>query len=85
MAIKHNYTPFFKFKANEVAGLSVLSATLKAEVTPFFDLPRKNGMTRAEFEKTVESCRKKAEKYLTDFPYIFIDSFDIPDLSLIHI
>ena len=68
MAIKHNYTPFFKFKANEVAGLSVLSAKLKAEVTPFFDLPRKNGMTRAEFEKTVESCRKKAEKYLTDFP-----------------
>ena len=52
---------------------------LKAEVTPFFDLPRKNGMTRAEFERTVESCYKKAEKYLTAFPYIYIDSFDIPD------
>ena len=36
-------------------------------------------MTRAYFKKSVESCRKKAEKYLTDFPYIFIDSFDIPD------
>ena len=53
MAIKYNYTPFLKFKANEVAGLSVLSPKLKAEVTPFFDLPRKNGMTRAEFERTV--------------------------------
>lgn len=79
MAIKHDYTPFLKFKANEVAGLSVLSSELKAEVTPFFDLPRKNGMTRADFEKTVVSCYKKAEKYLTSFPYIFIDSFDIPD------
>jgi hypothetical protein len=79
MAINHDYTPFLKFKANEVAGLSVLNSTLKADVTPFFDLPRKNGMTRADFENTVESCYKKAEKYLADFPYVFIDSFDIPD------
>ena len=79
MAINHNYTPFLKFKTNEVAGLSVLSSTLKAEVTPFFDLARKTGMTRADFEKSVDSCYKKAEKYLSDFPYIFIDSFDIPD------
>jgi hypothetical protein len=62
-----------------VAGLSVLSPSLKAEVTPFFDLPRKKGMTRINFEKLVESCYKKSEKYLTAFPYIFIDSFDIPD------
>lgn len=79
MAINHDYTPFFKFKTNEVAGLSVLSSKLKAELTPFFDLPRKDGMTRADFERSVESCYKKAEKYLATFPYIFIDSFDIPD------
>lgn len=79
MAIKHNYTPFLKFKVNEVAGLSVLNSTLKAEVTPFFDLPQKKGMTRADFERSVDSCYKKAEKYLAPFPYIFIDSFDIPD------
>jgi hypothetical protein len=79
MAIRHNYTPFLKFKVNEVAGLSALSSALKAEITPFFDLARKNGMVRADFESTVKSCRKKAEKYLTEFRYIFIDSFDIPD------
>ncbi|MGS5090010.1 beta family protein [Hydrogenophaga sp. A37] len=79
MAANHNYTPFLKFKANEVSGLSVLSSELKAELTPFFDLPRKDGMTRVNFEKLVGSCRKKSEKYLTAFPYIFIDSFDIPD------
>lgn len=79
MAINNNYTPFLKFKANEVAGLYVLSASLKAEITPFFDIPRKDGMTRANFETTVKSCYKKAEKYLANFPYIFIDTYDIPD------
>ena len=79
MDIKHSYTPFLKFKTNEVAGLSALSSELKSEITPFFDLPRKNGMTRGAFEKSVESSYKKTEKYLAEFPYIFIDSFDIPD------
>lgn len=75
----YNYTPFLKFKAKEVAGLSMLSPALKSELTPFFDLPRKNGMTRADFEKSIGACRKKADKYLRAFPYIFVDSFDIPD------
>lgn len=79
MALNHNYTPFLKFKGNEVAGLSELSTKLKAELTPFFDLPRKDDMTRASFEKLVASCQKKAEKYLLDFPYIFVDLFDIDD------
>lgn len=79
MGTNHKYTPFLKFKANEVAGLSMLSPELKAELTPFFDLPRKDGMTVAEFEKFAAACRKKADKYLAEFPYIFVDSFDIPD------
>lgn len=79
MPINQNYTPFLKFKTNEIAGLSVLADGLKQELTPFFDLPRKTGMTRPEFLGVVTACRKKAEKYLTKFPYIFIDSFDIPD------
>jgi hypothetical protein len=79
MAKKHNYTPFLKFKANEVAGLSALSDALKAELTPFFDLPRREGITRTSYEKTVSSCFAKASKYLSGFPYVFIDSFDIPD------
>lgn len=79
MAKNHKYTPFLKFKANEVAGLSILSSQLKSELTPFFDLPRKDGMTAADFEESVAACRKKADKYLADFPFIFVDSFDIPD------
>lgn len=79
MALNYNYTPFFKFKSNEVAGLSILNSKLKKELTPFFDFARKDGMSRLDFEKSVAACAKKADKYLKDFPYIFIDSFDIPD------
>ena len=79
MEVKHNYTPFLKFKVNEVAGLSALSTELKNKLTPFFDFSRKDGMTRAEFEKNAKACCKKTEKYLKAFPYIFLDSFDIPD------
>jgi hypothetical protein len=79
MALIHNYTPFFKFKTNEVSALSVLNPTLTSEITPFFDLPRKDGITREGFEKNAASCAKKANKYLSAFPYIFVDSFDIPD------
>lgn len=83
MALNYNYTPFFKFKGNEVAGLSMLNAKLKEELTPFFDFARKDGMSRFDFEKSVAACAKKSNKYLKDFPYIFIDSFDIPD-SIAH-
>lgn len=79
MEFNHNYVPFLKFKVNEVAGLSALSAELQKKLTPFFDFARKDGMTREEFKKNVEACYKKAEKYLKVFPYIFVDSFDIPD------
>ena len=79
MAINFNYTQFLIFKSIEVAALSMLSSQLKGELTPFFDLARKNGMTREDFEKAVDGCNKKAKKYLTGFPYIFVDSFDIPD------
>ncbi|MBB3213911.1 hypothetical protein FHW67_003217 [Herbaspirillum sp. Sphag1AN] len=79
MALNYNYTPFFKFKGNEVAGLSMLNSRLKEELTPFFDFARKDGMSRLDFEKSVAVCAKKAKKYLKEFSYIFIDSFDIPD------
>lgn len=77
--VKHNYVPFLKFKVNEVAGISTLNADLQKKLTPFFDFARKDGMTSEEFKRNVEVCAKKAAKYLADFPYIFVDSFDIPD------
>jgi hypothetical protein len=79
MEAKHNYTPFLKFKVNEVAGLSALSGDLKKKLTPFFDFARKDGITREDFEKNAEACCKKAKKYLHEFRYIFVDCFDIPD------
>ncbi|MBV6325382.1 beta family protein [Duganella violaceipulchra] len=79
MPLNYNYTPFLKFKVNEVSGLSMLDLALKKKLTPFFDFARKDGMTRSDFERAVSTCYKKAEKYLKAFPYIFVDSFDIPD------
>jgi len=79
MAIKNDYTPFLKFKANEVAGLSVLDKSLKEQLSPFFDLPRRDGMDRAEFESVIKLCAGKVKRYLQDFPCFFVDTFDIPD------
>ncbi|MGK5068851.1 beta family protein [Janthinobacterium sp. RT4P48] len=79
MEINNYYTPFLKFKVNEVAGISAINSKLKEELTPFFDIARKDGMSRDEFEEIVKKCCRKAEKYLKEFPYIFLDSFDIPD------
>ncbi len=79
MKNSNNYIPFLKFKVNEVAGLSALDPKLKENLTPFFDLARKDGMTKSAFKESVQACYKKAEKFLKPFPYIFIDTFDIPD------
>lgn len=79
MELKNKYTPFLKFKANEVAGLAVLAPGLKELLTPFFDIPRKEGMTRTSFEETVKTCARKATKWLGGFPNFFVDSFDVPD------
>lgn len=79
MSRSFSYTPFLKFKSNEVAALSVLSSELKASLTPFFDIPRKDGMTRAEFETCVAARARKAIKWLHPFPNFFLDILDIPD------
>lgn len=79
MRLKNNYTPFLKFKANEIAALSMLEGSLMDHLTPFFDIPRRDDLTLAKFEETVRACRKKADRYLSRFPSIFLDCFDIPD------
>lgn len=76
---EYDYTPFLKFKVNEVSGLSVLHPSLVKELTPFLDLPRRDGLTRVGYERLVDACRKKADKYLAKFPALYLDTFDIPD------
>lgn len=77
--MKNNYVPFLKFKVNEVGAISELDDDIKDELTPFFDVPRRDGLTYQDFEDQVSALRKKAEKYLGAVQYFFVDTFDIPD------
>lgn len=73
-----NYIPFLKFKSNEVAALSVISADVKSEFTPFFDLPRhQSRYTEVEAQDLVDKLANKTRRYLLDFPEFYVDDYDI--------
>lgn len=76
---KTRYTPFLKLKANEVGAIAELSADVKQCLVPFFDLPRKDGMTEAAFCTMVTKSARKIEKYLGVSQSFYLDNFDIPD------
>ena len=77
--MKNNYIPFMKFKVNEVGSINRLNVGIKKSITPFFDIPRRDQLTKEIFDTLVSSLGKKTEKYLADFPYFFVDTIDIPD------
>lgn len=81
---KTKYTPFLKVKANEVAALHALSNELLSVVTPFFDLPRKDGMTSVEFSALVTKAAKKLVRYLGASKPFYLDNYDIPDDVLVN-
>lgn len=76
---KIKYTPFLKLKSNEVGAVTVLSPALKESIVPFFDLPRKDGMTSKSYQVLLEKGARKIEKYLGTTKPFFLDNFDIPD------
>ncbi|MFZ2755054.1 MAG: hypothetical protein WAZ48_16630 [Lysobacteraceae bacterium] len=76
---KPKYTPFLKVKANEVAAVASLSTEILNRVTPFFDLPRKDGMTSDDFKGLVTKSAKKLVRYLGESKPFYLDNFDIPD------
>jgi len=76
---KIKYTPFLKLKSNEVGALATLSPALKEWIVPFFDLPRKDGMTAKSYQVLLEKSARKIEKNLGTIKPFFLDNFDIPD------
>ncbi|MCU4119844.1 beta family protein [Variovorax sp. N23] len=76
---KIKYTPFLKLKSNEVGALAVLPAAIKEWIVPFFDLPRKDGMTAKSYQVLLEKSARKVEKNLGEAQPFFLDNFDIPD------
>lgn len=76
---KIKYTPFLKLKSNEVGAFTVLSPALKEWIVPFFDLPRKDGMTAKSYQSLLEKSARKIEKNLGKTQPFFLDNFDIPE------
>jgi len=76
---KTKYTPFLKLKVNEVGAIVELSSEVTQCITPFFDLPRKKGMTAASFCSMVTKAASKMERLLGDLGPFYLDNFDIPD------
>ncbi len=75
----NNYVPFLKFKTNEIGALGTLMPNLQEKTYPFFDLPKKNGMSEASFAEMVGKLEKAYKKHLKKLPAIFIDNYDIDD------
>jgi hypothetical protein len=74
-----NYIPFLKFKVNEVGALKELEVSLKENLTPFFDLPRKEDVTEEAFKQMIEQLVRKYELNLKAFPAFYLDNYDIDD------
>lgn len=74
-----SYTPFLKFKVNEVAAIKALDSALHRVLVPFFDLPRMDGLVESSLVKKIDDAYRKYEINLKLLPAFYIDNFDIDD------
>ena len=79
-----NYVPFLKYKVNEIAALKALEPNEKKQITPFFDLPRRDILDSASLKKMIDKAHRKYEINLKSLPYFYLDNFDINDSILIN-
>lgn len=75
----NRYTPFLKFKQNEVLALRELSSDIKKHIRPFFDFPRKNNMTELDFTDIVTKMKKRVDRHNKDISSYYLDNFDIDE------
>lgn len=78
------YTPFLKLKVNEVGAVAALADDVKALITPFFDLPVKNGMTSTTFCQMVTKAARKIAINIGKTKLFYLDNFDIPDAITVN-
>ena len=71
------YVPFLKFKKNEVMTVRELSSDLIEQLTPFFDLPRRQNPTEANFVKQVKDAVADVGRHLSGIRMFYLDNFDI--------
>lgn len=73
-----SYTPFLKFKQNEILALSKLSKDKKASIIPFFDIPRPKEQNAAKIIERLEIGLAKIEQHVSDATF-YVDNFDLDD------
>lgn len=73
-----NYIPFLKLKSNEVMAIKTLAPDVKTKITPFFDVPRKDGLTENDFVNAVGKLERSVSNNLNDVPVFYLDNFDVP-------
>ena len=75
-----NYIPFLKAKTNEFSSLKNLDDDISKEITPFFDIPRKNKVdyTEGNYTALIDRIVKKISG-LVAIPLFYIDDYDIED------
>jgi len=77
------YIPFLKFKTGEVNAIGALDADVRAAICPFFDLPKKEGLTADEFKGMVAKADRALGKHMPDLAEFYFDTHDISDALFI--
>lgn len=75
----NKYTPFLKFKANEMGALKLLKKGELEAITPFFDLATKNEITAKDIENTIVKGIRKYEINFSGCNRFYLDDHDLDD------
>lgn len=77
------YVPFLKFKTGEVNAIGSLDADVRATICPFFDFPRREGLTADEFKEMVAKADRALGRHMPDLAEFYFDTHDISDALLV--
>ncbi|KAB0654852.1 beta family protein [Burkholderia diffusa] len=72
------YTPFLKFKQNEISAMAEFANARDDDVIPFFDVPRPKDMSAVDILDRLRIGVKQIEKQWSKSSF-YIDNFDLDD------
>lgn len=77
------YVPFLKFKSGEVNAVGSLAADVRERICPFFDIPKKEGLTAEEFKEIASKIDRAVDRHMSDLAEFYLDTHDISDDLLV--
>jgi hypothetical protein len=78
------YSPFLKFKANELIALINLLPEDRKNIIPLLELPRDDSYTVNDLISRIDNSVKKMKKKIENNFSFYIDNLEIPDIFKIH-